>query len=122
MKRIKLIMSIFALFAFVAISNTAFADDGNWDVTPSAQALAAASSYSFDQAHLKAFASEGGADVIPSAKALAAAKFYQYNESKVAAGVEDGADNMYFASKHQSADVKAIVNHASNDSLMCQSC
>ncbi len=123
MKRIKLIMSIFALFAVVAISSSAFAaEDPNWDVTPSAKALAAASSAVYDQDYLNAVVSDAGADIIPSAKAAAAAQFYEYNESKIAAGIEDGADSMYFASEHQSADVKAIVNHAGKDSLICQSC
>ncbi len=127
MKRIKVALSIFSVLAFVAISSSAFAavgfgEEPNWDVTPSAKALAAASSASYNQDYLNAVISDAGADIIPSAKAVAAALFYEYNEAKVAAGVEDAAENLYFASEHQSADIKAIVNHASSDSLLCQSC
>ena len=122
MKSIKTALSLLVLFTIVAISSSAFAFDEDWSVTPSAEALAAASSAVYDQDYLNAVNSDAGADIIPSAKAVAAAEFYQYDESKLAAGVEDGAESMYFASKHQSAEVKAIVNHAGNDSLICQSC
>lgn len=122
MKRFKNLLTILALFAFVAISGSAFAEDVNWDVQPSAKALAAASSYSYDQAYLEAVTSDAGADIIPSAKALAAAEFYSYDDAKLAESISDSGDNQYFASEHQSADVNAIVNSAESDSLICSSC
>ncbi len=121
MKRFQTLLSIFALFAFVAISTSAFAQENpNWDVAPSAKALAAASSAVYDQDYLNAVNSDAGADIIPSATARAAAKYYQYNEAKLAAGLEDGAEKPYFAAEHQSDNVKALVNHASSNAQIGQ--
>ncbi len=129
MKGMKSLLTIFAVFAFVAISSSAFAlgnpytnESSNWDVTPSAKALAAASSYVYDQDYLQAVNSDAGADIIPSAKAAAAAKYYQYDSEKLIEGISDGATEHYFAGEHQSAEVDMIVNRASENSLICTSC
>ena len=129
MKGLKSLLTIFAVFAFVAISSSAFAlgnpytnESSNWDVTPSAKALAAASSHVYDQDYLQAVNSDAGADIIPSAKAVAAATFYEYDADKLAEGISDGATDQYFAGEHQSAEVDMIVNRAAQDSLICTSC
>jgi len=130
MKRMKNLLAISVVFAALAISSSAFAgslvgSEAGAAVVPSAKALAAASSYSYDQAYLQAVNSEAGADIIPSAKALAAAELFQYDQSKLASVANDGAENLYFASEHQSAQVMNIVNNAAKNGeleLMCQTC
>jgi len=110
MKRFKNLLAISVVFAALTISSSAFASslvgsEAGAEVAPSAKALAAASSHSYDQAYLQAVNSDAGADIIPSAKALAAAKSYQYDQSKLAEAVSDAGDNQYFASEHQAAKV-----------------
>ena len=130
MKEMKGLLTIFAVFAFVAISSSAFADsmrsavgtEAGVEVVPSPKALAVSSFYTYDQAYLDAFNSEAGADIIPSAKALAAAELYQYDASKMANIADDDAQDLYFASEHQSAEINMIVNQAAENSLICSSC
>ena len=74
----------------------------------------------YDQDYQNAVVSDAGADIIPSAKAQAAAKYFQYDQGQVAASVADDAANLYFASEHQSDNVKALVNHASNNAQIGQ--
>jgi len=92
MKRFKILLAISVAFAALAISSSAFANEGRYEVAASPKALAAASSYSYDQAQLQAVGNEAGVEVIPSAKALTAAKSYQFDANQFAKLIEDGAN------------------------------
>ena len=133
MKGMKRLLSIFVVLAFVAISSTAFADgmrskvysEAGVEVIPSAKALAAARSHTydhFDSAYLDALDSEAGAEVIPSARAIAASQFYQYDKSKMASVSDSISQSLYFASDHQSTEVHMLVDRAAADSLICTTC
>ena len=102
MKKTVKMITITGFFTF-AMLGSAIADEASWDVVASPKAIAAAKSYSYDQAHLQAFATEAGSEVIATAKALMAARNHIYNEAQMAlVGSERGYDSSsaYYESGH----------------------
>ena len=135
MKRFALISILLASTLLLIATGSGLAHDeiisqeGKTVIHVDAEAVAAAKAYNArmdSRLDTRGYlSSEIGPEIVASPKALLAAKLYRYDQPEAFAKKSDEAGTSYFASEHQSAEVKnAIANwdKMGGEGTICLTC